>query len=626
MDFFLDVLPDDVIMEEMMYEEDDNADLGFTVGPDPNALPQSNASEPVEPASTPQPDASEPVEPPSTPQPDASEPVEPPSTPQPDASEPVKPPSTPQPDASEPVEPASTPQPDASEPVEPASTPQPDASEPVEPAMPASLSLSPLRPDASEPSEPAIPASADHQESADFFDADVFNNTTETTVDDSATTAPPARIKVTSLEPVSLEDLLFNYDSVLEEEVNLSDLSDADDEDVAPAPQPPVFQPNTALQSYNMAHQILRDIYRPMPGMRSAPSMPVPKVVPKPVTATTPSSAAQVPPLTVSKKARKPRVVAKSTDFAKTTRKNGDGKSEEFPPRLPFTQGVHTVLHWGNVWEGVRNDKYFVPHGFSCSRPYKSTIERDTETEYTCTVTVGLDWSVKYQVVPGDCPETVYEGPSPSLPWRLIKLAAAKINDEKLVGNGAVPGPQWFGYGACNTKGTGIGDIVRRMGEDAEAEGCVVHVDTEAGKRGPRVVVGSSLPTAAVPPVPKPSAATAALPPLSSAFKKRSMDEEDDTDWSGANVRFFSAFDASDEEHLVTAILIESWTSARSAGDGTVMLPAFMQDVCKKAVAKSVCPPSKETVVKFAKERVAMEKRKAKEDKEYERRTKQRNI
>ncbi|KAJ7213868.1 hypothetical protein GGX14DRAFT_617546 [Mycena pura] len=120
-------------------------------------------------------------------------------------------------------------------------------------------------------------------------------------------------------------------------------------------------------------------------------------------------------------------------------------------PMLPLNVGIMTVINLGDVCmrEHFHTERYIFPVGYEVTRRYLSTVDRNTEVVYHCTILDGGD-GPKFQIIPSDVPDRPVIAGTATGAWSSIVKQANVIRQRQH--SNSVSGPDFFGLGQNTIK------------------------------------------------------------------------------------------------------------------------------------------------------------------------------
>jgi hypothetical protein len=286
------------------------------------------------------------------------------------------------------------------------------------------------------------------------------------------------------------------------------------------------------------------------------------------------------------------------------------------PPACPYETSMHVVLCWGNVMDGYKKDLNYMFSGYVAERKYQSCTTPGLVVTYESSIHV-VNTKLVFRVVARDNPTRVFEGSSSSAPWKEVKLAAAALNGEVLKGKGAVAGTEFFGYGFFLKNGTGPGDIVRKLGQQAESAGVVMKV---IGNSTRKKSSADPCYSAAASVTPASAAVQKTTPSAVTPSKKRRQSKSsvqavsgtpDKVDYksifAGTNVVDFDSDAESEEDTTVRHFMRKAWNGLRKDSSSKVTLEDLRQKVWEKVSKSNMHAPSMKEVREFVMERLQSE-------------------
>jgi hypothetical protein len=295
------------------------------------------------------------------------------------------------------------------------------------------------------------------------------------------------------------------------------------------------------------------------------------------------------------------------------------GRFEFQPPACPYETSLHTVMSWGDVKNGYIKDSNYMFPGFVAERKYHSCKTPGLVVSYESSIHVA-NANLVFRVVARDDPFRVFEGSSSSAPWKEVKLAAAALNGEVLKGKGAVAGTEFFGYGYLKN-GAGPGDIVRKLGQQAERAGVVMRViGNVTSARNKSQFLSSAAPSFSAAAATPASVMHKSTPSVVTPSKKRRQSKnsvqavcttpdvmDHKSVFAVANVVDFESDAESEEDTTVRHFMRKTWNGLRKDSASKVTLEDLRQKVWDKVSKTNMHAPSMKQVREFVMERLESE-------------------
>nr|GAT44770.1 predicted protein [Mycena chlorophos] len=184
--------------------------------------------------------------------------------------------------------------------------------------------------------------------------------------------------------------------------------------------------------------------YWPMPGM---PYLPPPQMIPPQPQAST----SQQRPLTEAPRPAKPKRLKAHTVTSKSYNIPMVPRDKLGKPMLPLNVGIMTVISLGDVCmrEHFHTERYIFPVGYEVTRRYLSTVDRNAEVVYHCTILDGGD-GPKFQIIPSDVPDRPVIAGTATGAWSSIVKQANALRQRQH--SNSVSGPDFFGLGQNTIK------------------------------------------------------------------------------------------------------------------------------------------------------------------------------
>ncbi|KAF7292827.1 hypothetical protein MIND_01181700 [Mycena indigotica] len=184
--------------------------------------------------------------------------------------------------------------------------------------------------------------------------------------------------------------------------------------------------------------------YWSMPGM---PYMPPPQMMPPQPPQ---SLSSQHLPIDGSRPT-KPKRLKAHTVTSKSYNIPMVPRDKQGKPMLPLNVGIMTVISLGDVCmrEHFHTERYIFPVGYEVTRRYLSTIDRNAEVVYHCTILDGGD-GPKFQIIPSDAPDRPIIAGTATGAWSNIVKQANALRQRQH--SNSVSGPDFFGFGQNTIK------------------------------------------------------------------------------------------------------------------------------------------------------------------------------
>ncbi|KAJ7069497.1 F/Y rich C-terminus-domain-containing protein [Mycena amicta] len=171
----------------------------------------------------------------------------------------------------------------------------------------------------------------------------------------------------------------------------------------------------------------------------------MPQQVLPPQASTSQRPATEAPRPTKPKRLKAHTVTSKSYSIPMVPR-DKTGK-----PMLPLNVGIMTVISLGDVCmrEHFHTERYIFPVGYEVTRRYLSTVDRNAEVVYHCTILDGGD-GPKFQIIPSDVPDRPVIAGTATGAWSSIVKQANSLRQRQH--SNSVSGPDFFGLGQNTIK------------------------------------------------------------------------------------------------------------------------------------------------------------------------------